>query len=81
MNLLELLHNEKVVNSLEKLSDELESIHDREGVTFLTPKTIILIEFILNRAGMLERSDIMFDLLKFITIDKKKKNNGNTRRK
>ena len=76
MNLLELLHNEKIVKRLEDISKEIEILRDRDGVTFLTPKTIILVEFILNRAGMLERSDIMFDLLKFITIDKKRKNNG-----
>lgn len=76
MNLLELLHNEKVIKSLESIDKELKSIKKVEGVNMVSPKTIILVEFILNRAGILERSDIMFDLLKFITIDKKRKKNG-----
>ena len=76
MNLLELLHNEKVVKSLEKIDSELKTIKNKEGVPMVSPKTILLVEFILNRAGILERSDIMFDLLKFITIDKKRKKNG-----
>ena len=77
MNLLELLHNEKVINSLEKIDSELKVVKETEGVSMISPKTILLIEFILNRAGIVERSDIMFDLLKFITIDKKRRKNGN----
>lgn len=77
MNLLELLHNEKVIKSLERVDKELKTLKEIEGVNMLSPKTILLIEFILNRAGILERSDIMFDLLKFITIDKKRRKNGN----
>jgi len=77
MNLLELLHNEKVIKSLEKIDSELKVVKETEGVSMISPKTILLIEFILNRAGIVERSDIMFDLLKFITIDKKRRKNGN----
>jgi hypothetical protein len=77
MNLLELLHNEKIVKSLEKVDSELKTIKNSEGVSMISPKTILLVEFILNRAGIVERSDIMFDLLKFITIDKKGRKNGN----
>jgi hypothetical protein len=71
MNLISLLHNEKTVKSLEAISKELEDIKDAEGIKMVSPKTILLIEFILNRAGILERSDIMFDLLKFIILRKK----------
>lgn len=74
MNLLELLHNEKIVKSLEKVDSDLKMIKETEGVNMVSPKTILLVEFILNRAGILERSDIMFDLLKFITIEKRRKN-------
>jgi len=77
MNLISLLHNEKTVKSLEAISKELEDIKDAEGIKMVSPKTILLIEFILNRAGIIERSDIMFDLLKFIIIDKKTIKNGN----
>ena len=76
MNLLELLNNDKVVKSLESIDKQLKSIKDVDGVSMVSPKTILLIEFILNRGGIIERSDIMFDLLKFITINKKKKKNG-----
>ena len=76
MNLLELLHNEKIVIMLESIDSDLKTIKNSKGISMVSPSTIILIEFILNRAGILERSDIMFDLLKFITIDKKRRNNG-----
>ena len=76
MNLLELLHNEKIVKMLESIDSDLKTIKNSKGISMISPSTIILIEFILNRAGILERSDIMFDLLKFITIDKKRRKNG-----
>lgn len=76
MNLLELLHNEKIVIMLESIDSDLKTIKNSKGISMVSPSTIILIEFILNRAGILERSDIMFDLLKFITIDKKLRKNG-----
>lgn len=77
MNLISLLHNEKTVKSLEAISKELKDVKDVEGIKMISPKTILLIEFILNRAGILERSDIMFDLLKFIILRKK---DGNKQR-
>ena len=76
MNLSELLHNESVIKLLEKIDTDLKNIKNYKGISMVSPSTIILIEFILNRAGILERSDIMFDLLKFITIDKKRRKNG-----
>ena len=52
MNLLELLHNEKVVRLLEKIDNELkditESSSDNKGIGW---KIILMIETLLNRYG------------------------------
>lgn len=79
MNLLELLHNEKVVKLLEKINNQLLDLKESNGdLSFVFPSVIFMLEMILSKNKVSTVSDDIFvqkeyeDFMKDVEI---KKNN------